>query len=90
MKSNSTVHPLNPDNPTMDDDSLYAASCNDCTGLAATIAYNEMEAANYDEIVPYLPPVAPMPGSCVPQDSLTRAEGIHAEINASDNQNKIL
>lgn len=49
------------------DNYLYAASTTEMTGLTPTIAHNEHEAQNYEEIYPYLPPV---PHS---------TEGIHAE-----------
>lgn len=61
---------------TLDDNYLYAASANDMTGLAPTVAHNEYEAQNYEEVYPYLPPVQPNPnGGDVPAPS----EGIHAE-----------
>ncbi len=40
------------------DNYLYAASVNDMTGLAPTIAHNEHEAQNYEELFPYLPPAS--------------------------------
>ena len=59
-----------------DDNYLYSASANDMTGLAPTVAHNEYEAQNYEELFPYLPPVQPNPnGGAVP----SVAEGIHAE-----------
>lgn len=71
-------------NPTMDDDYLFAASSTDCTGLAPTVAHSEYEAASYDEIAHYLPPIAPSPKSSIPGKSLQKAEGIHAEVNTLD------
>lgn len=60
----------------LDDNYLYAASANDMTGLAPTVAHNEYEAQSYEEVFPYLPPVQPNPdGGDVP----SVAEGIHAE-----------
>ena len=60
----------------LDDNYLYAASANDMTGLAPTVAHNEYEAQSYEELFPYLPPVQPNPdGGDVP----SVAEGIHAE-----------
>ena len=59
-----------------DDNYLYAASANDMTGLAPTVAHNEYEAQSYEELFPYLPPVQPNPqGGAVP----SVADGIHAE-----------
>lgn len=49
------------------DNYLYASSVTDMTGLTPTIAHNEHEAQNYEEIYPYLPPAS------------HPAEGIHAE-----------
>ena len=43
---------------TLDDNYLYAASANDMTGLAPTVAHNEYEAQSYEELFPYLPPSA--------------------------------
>lgn len=60
----------------LDDNYLYAASTNDMTGLAPTIAHNEYEAQSYEEVFPYLPPVQPNPnGGNVP----SAADGIRAE-----------
>lgn len=65
--SNDTISSLkdkatfNDNNPTMDDDYLFAASTCDCTGLIPSVAHNEAEAASYDEIAHYLPPVQPVP-----------------------------
>ena len=42
----------------LDDNYLYAASANDMTGLAPTVAHNEYEAQSYEELFPYLPPSA--------------------------------
>ncbi len=44
-------------NPTMDDDYLFAASAQDCTGLIPTVTHNEEEMENYEELYPYLPRV---------------------------------
>lgn len=84
MKISNTVKPLNTDNPTMDDDYLFAASYNDVTGLIPTVAHNEYEAASYDQIAHYLPPIAPNPVNEQPGSSLSQAEGIHAEVNTLD------
>ena len=46
------------DDPIADDNYLYAASANDMTGLAPTVAHNEYEAQSYEELFPYLPPSA--------------------------------
>ena len=46
-------------NPTMDEDYLYAASNHDTTGLTPTVAHNEYEAESYQELNHYLPPVQP-------------------------------
>ena len=61
---------------TTDDNYLYAASANDMTGLAPTVAHNEEEAQSYEEVYPYLPPLRPIPGGGIVPDP---AEGIHAE-----------
>jgi len=64
------------DDPIADDNYLYAASANDMTGLAPTVAHNEYEAQSYEELFPYLPPVQPKTdGGEVP----SVAESIHAE-----------
>ena len=46
-------------NPTMDDDYLFSASCQDCTGLIPSVAHDETEVENYENLYPYLPPVPP-------------------------------
>ena len=84
MRISNTVKPLNTDNPTIDDDYLFAASYNDVTGLIPTVAHNEYEAASYDQIAHYLPPIAPNPVNDLPGSSLSQAEGIHAEVNTLD------
>jgi hypothetical protein len=60
----------------LDDNYLYAASANDMTGLAPTVAHNEYEAQSYEELFPYLPPVQPNPNGGIVS---AVAEGIHAE-----------
>lgn len=40
------------------DNYLYASSVTEMTGLTPTIAHNEFEAQNYEEIYPYLPPAS--------------------------------
>lgn len=60
-----------------DDSYLYAASSGDMTGLTPTVAHNEAEAQNYEEVYPYLPPVPPAGATAVPE--ISPAEGIHAE-----------
>ena len=73
-------------NPTMDEDYLYAASCRDSTGLTPTVAHNEYEAESYQELNHYLPPVIPTQGSKkLPQHNtdkihLRASDGIHAEM----------
>lgn len=84
MRVTNTVKPLNPDNPTMNDDYFLSASYNDCTGLTPTVAHNEYEAASYNEIAHYLPPVAPNPATGALGEALLKAEGIHAEVNTLD------
>ncbi len=42
-------------NPTMDDDYLFAASTGDCTGLIPGIIHDETELENYEELYPFLP-----------------------------------
>ncbi len=78
-------------NPTMNDDYLFAASSCDCTGLTPTVAHNEAEAENYNEIAHYLPPIpptgpigAPEGPMNPPEGPITPAEGIHAEVNTLD------
>lgn len=44
-------------NPTMDDDYLFSASCQDCTGLIPGVTHDAEEAENYEALYPYLPPV---------------------------------
>ena len=80
MSQKETQNPVNKNFLTedayMDDNNLYAASANDMTGLAPTVAHNEYEAQSYEELFPYLPPVQPNPdGGDVP----SVADGIHAE-----------
>lgn len=59
-----------------DDNYLYAASANDMTGLAPTVAHNEYEAQSYEELFPYLPPIQPNSDG----DAVSSvADGIHAE-----------
>ena len=81
MKISNTVKPLNKENPTMGEDYLFAASYNDVTGLTPTVAHNEYEAASYDQLAHYLPPIAPNPITGFPGESISQAEGIHAEVN---------
>ena len=64
------------DDPIADDNYLYAASANDMTGLAPTVAHNEYEAQSYEELFPYLPP-APLTPEGVPVAPVS--DGIHAE-----------
>lgn len=47
------------DDPIAEGDYLFAASANDMTGLTPTIAHDNYEADSYEELFPYLPPVAP-------------------------------
>lgn len=82
--TSTTIRPLNTNNPTMGDDYLFAASANDCTGLIPSVAHNETEADNYDEIAHYLPPIPPNPVTGVPEVPMAAAEGIHAEVNTLD------
>lgn len=63
MNEKQNVRPLNKNNPTMDEDYLYAASCQDCTGLTPTPAHDEFEAESYQELAHYLPPVSQMQSS---------------------------
>lgn len=81
------------DNPAINEDYLFSASCQDATGLAPTPAHDEYEAANYEELYPYLPP-SPSPQETDPQSQSTRqqltyesqhpqasmSEGIHLEL----------
>lgn len=84
MNLSKNVRPLNTNNPTMGDDYLFAASATDCTGLIPSVAHNETEADNYDEIVHYLPPIPPNPVTGAPEEPMLAAEGIHAEVNTLD------
>ncbi len=84
MRSSKNVRPLNTKNPTMGDDYLFAASASDCTGLIPSVAHNEAEAENYDEIAHYLPPVPANPITGFPEKAMLAAEGIHAEVNTLD------
>lgn len=59
IKKEQNARPLNTDNPTMDEDYLYSASCRDCTGLTPTPAHDEFEAESYQELYHYLPPISP-------------------------------
>lgn len=70
MKKEQQARPLNPNNPTMDEDYLYAASYHDCTGLAPTPAHNEFEAESYQELAHYLPPISPMHSSSAVDDPI--------------------
>ncbi len=66
------------ENSTMDDNYLWAASATDMTGLAPTVAHNEYEAANYEEIYPYLPPI--LPNSVITVPDTPMAEGIQSQM----------
>lgn len=58
-----------------DENYLYAASANDMTGLAPTVAHDEYEAQSYEELYSYLPPVSSDSDGDVPAASA----GIHVE-----------
>ncbi len=58
-------------NPTMDDDYLFSASCQDCTGLIPSVAHNEAEVESYEELYPYLPPTPPPIGDPQPMPPIT-------------------
>lgn len=85
MKSEQNARPLNKNNPSMDEDYLYSASCHDCTGLAPTPAHNEFEAESYQELFHYLPPVCPMHSVSAVDDPIPpynhgrTSDGIHLE-----------
>ena len=64
------------DDPIADDNYLFAASANDMTGLTPTVAHNEDEAQNYEEVFPYLPPLTP---EIKDEATPTASDGIHAE-----------
>ena len=53
-------------NPTMDDDYLFSASANDCTGLIPSVTHDEYEVENYVDLYPYLPPLYPIPDKISP------------------------
>ena len=57
--------------------SLFAASYNETTGLIPSPALNSYEASNYEELYPYLPPVPP--NTKITEPDTPMAEGIHAE-----------
>jgi len=48
-------------NPTMDDDYLFSASAQDCTGLIPSGEHDDSELENYEEIYPYLPHISVPP-----------------------------
>ena len=73
---NSITQAFAKDDPIHDDNYLYAASANDMTGLAPTVAHDENEALSYEELFPYLPPIQPGLNN---GDTSSVAEGIHAE-----------
>ena len=73
---NSLTQAFANDDLINDDNYLYAASANDMTGLAPTVAHNEYEAQSYEEVFPYLPPIQP---SSDDGDIPSVADGIHAE-----------
>lgn len=54
-KSMNKVSDKLKNNPTMDDDYLFAASASDCTGLIPSSVHDLAEAESYDEIVHYRP-----------------------------------
>lgn len=60
-----------------DDNYLYAASATEMTGLTPSVAHDEEEAQNYEEVYPYLPPIPPTGATAVPE--ILPAQGIHAE-----------
>lgn len=86
MKKEQNARPLNKNNPTMDEDYLYSASCRDCTGLAPTPAHDEFEAESYEELYHYLPPVLPPNSASAVDDPIPpithgrSADGIHLEM----------
>ena len=80
MPQKETENMVNKDFATqknpVDENTLFAASATDMTGLAPTVAHDEYEAQSYEEVFPYLPPVQPnLNGVDVPQ----AFDGIHAE-----------
>lgn len=50
------------DNPLADNNNLLVASTNEMTGLTPTVAQDDAEVENYEEVFPYLPPLRPIPG----------------------------
>ena len=73
QKNRPSIHQQKPtktndfkNNPTMDQDYLYAASNRDTTGLTPTVAHDEYEAESYQEINHYLPPVIPTAPDAIP------------------------
>lgn len=61
-------------NPTMEDDYLFAASNTDMTGLIPNGGHNDYELENYAEIYPYLPNALPNSASAVPQPPLSECK----------------
>ena len=81
---NSLTQTFANDDAIYDDNFLYAASANDMTGLAPTVAHDEYEAQSYEEVFPYLPPVSPDSDGDVPAASA----GIHTKYRTHVTQQK--
>ena len=63
-------HKTTADNPTINDDYLFAASNQDCTGLIPSGIHGSDEIENYEEIYPYLPRYFPEAPSISPIENL--------------------
>lgn len=63
MKKEQNARPLNTHNPTLDDDYLSTASCNDCTGLTPAPMHNDFETEAYQQLFHFIPPYGPI-NSC--------------------------
>lgn len=69
-------------NPTMDDDYLFASSATDCTGLIPSVAHDEYEMENYENLYPYLPPVAPPLGDSYRESTDYKKERLTNKISS--------
>ena len=70
MKKEPYARLLNKNESTFDEDYLYAASFQDCTGLTPTPAHNAFEAESYQELAHYLPPAHPIDSNSAKEEHL--------------------
>lgn len=68
---------INTKEAKLNDDYLFSASCQEATGLTPTPAKDAYEAANYEELYPYLPP---SPAISEDASQSLMAEGIHLNL----------